>query len=238
MFYKEIADIAGQLNRESLDINQVLEAFCMRKFGDPRFLASFFLAIEQDGKLTVKGFFGASPQEIGIVDGAISIFEDHPASESIRQDSIICRNLLLPESSSIKPVVIAWPVESNARILGSIVSITDSQCVVIEENMEFLEALASLINGTLARTLERNNPRSNSRSAHKPAHAETLSERQEVILKLIAEGRTNGDIAEILGYSESLIRQETIKIYSILNCNGRHEAAQMYLSNFGAASSS
>jgi DNA-binding NarL/FixJ family response regulator len=236
MFYKELAEIANQLNRDELDIDGVLKAVCMRKFGDRRFLASFFLGIEQDGRLTIKGYFGASPQEIGITDGALSIFDDHPASLSIRQDSMVCRELSFRKSASIKPIVIAWPVESNARILGSIVLITDSRCDSIDENREFLDALALLINNTLSSRLDRRNPRSNSKSNGNGPHPEKLSERQEVILKLIAEGRTNGDIAEILGYSESLIRQETIKIYAILNCNGRQEAAQTYLSRFGATS--
>jgi len=55
-----------------------------------------------------------------------------------------------------------------------------------------------------------------------------LTERQNLILKLIAEGRTNAAIADVLGYSESLIRQETIKIYAKLGCSGRNEAAQIY----------
>ncbi|MEY4206763.1 MAG: Bacterial regulatory protein luxR family, partial [Actinomycetota bacterium] len=55
-----------------------------------------------------------------------------------------------------------------------------------------------------------------------------LSERQMLILKLISEGRTNADIAEIIGYSESLIRQETIRIYSLLGCSGRNEATNLF----------
>ncbi|NDA41882.1 MAG: hypothetical protein EBX85_04600, partial [Actinobacteria bacterium] len=41
-----------------------------------------------------------------------------------------------------------------------------------------------------------------------------LTERQRLILQMISDGRTNGDIADLLGYSESLIRQETIRIYA------------------------
>jgi DNA-binding CsgD family transcriptional regulator len=58
--------------------------------------------------------------------------------------------------------------------------------------------------------------------------ARNLNERQELILKLISEGKTNTGISDLIGYSESTIRQETIKIYSILNCNGREEAARHY----------
>lgn len=55
-----------------------------------------------------------------------------------------------------------------------------------------------------------------------------LTERQHVILRLIAGEKTNLNISELLGYSESTIRQETIKIFAKLNCAGRKEAAIIY----------
>jgi DNA-binding NarL/FixJ family response regulator len=48
-----------------------------------------------------------------------------------------------------------------------------------------------------------------------------LSERQKVILDLIEHGKTNNIIARELGFSESLIRQETISIYKKLGIQGR-----------------
>lgn len=53
-----------------------------------------------------------------------------------------------------------------------------------------------------------------------PSH---LSERQEIILQMIESGATNQVIAEKLGYSESLIRQETITIYRKLGIAGRKD---------------
>lgn len=50
-----------------------------------------------------------------------------------------------------------------------------------------------------------------------------LSERQKLILDLIRVGRTNPEIADVLGYSESLIRQETVTIYRKLGVAGRKE---------------
>ena len=44
----------------------------------------------------------------------------------------------------------------------------------------------------------------------------------------MAEGKTNLAISEILGFSESTIRQESIKIYSKLRCAGRKEAALIF----------
>ena len=60
-----------------------------------------------------------------------------------------------------------------------------------------------------------------------------LSERQQVILRLISEDQTNLVIGELLGYSESTIRQETIKIYAKLGCTGRNEATLIYKEQVG-----
>lgn len=53
--------------------------------------------------------------------------------------------------------------------------------------------------------------------------AEVLSTREEQILELIREGKTNLQIADDLGFSESLIRQETVTIYRKLGVTGRKE---------------
>lgn len=50
-----------------------------------------------------------------------------------------------------------------------------------------------------------------------------LTSRQEIILGFIKDGKTNGAIARELGFSESLIRQETILIYSKLGVRGRQD---------------
>jgi DNA-binding CsgD family transcriptional regulator len=48
-----------------------------------------------------------------------------------------------------------------------------------------------------------------------------LTKRQRTILALIQEGLTNSQIAGAIGYSESLVRQETILIYAKLGVRGR-----------------
>jgi DNA-binding NarL/FixJ family response regulator len=55
-----------------------------------------------------------------------------------------------------------------------------------------------------------------------------ISDRQLLILRMMSEGRTNIAISELLGYSESTIRQETIKIFAKLECSGREEASTIF----------
>lgn len=50
-----------------------------------------------------------------------------------------------------------------------------------------------------------------------------LTARQNVILELMQQGRTNEEIAEKIGYSASLVKQETMLIFSKLGVSGRRD---------------
>lgn len=58
--------------------------------------------------------------------------------------------------------------------------------------------------------------------------SQILGRRQREILKLIADGMTNAQIDSELGFSESTIRQDTMKIYEALGVTGRKEATSKY----------
>lgn len=55
---------------------------------------------------------------------------------------------------------------------------------------------------------------------------ESLTDRQLIVLRLIAEGKTNAEIAQDLILSESTIRQETVRIYKALGVSARSDASK------------
>ena len=55
----------------------------------------------------------------------------------------------------------------------------------------------------------------------------SLSPRQLQVLHLLAQEKTNRSIALDLGYSESTIRQETLRLYRALNVNSRSDAVSV-----------
>ena len=59
-----------------------------------------------------------------------------------------------------------------------------------------------------------------------------LTNRQHKIVSMMSEGMTNHQIADELGYSQSTIRQETIKIYETLGVPGRKGATQAFRISF------
>lgn len=57
-----------------------------------------------------------------------------------------------------------------------------------------------------------------------PPSTKDLTSRQLRVLSLMAKGMTNGQIARVLAFSESTVRQETMAIYRTLQVKGRAEA--------------
>jgi DNA-binding CsgD family transcriptional regulator len=57
-----------------------------------------------------------------------------------------------------------------------------------------------------------------------PPASKDLTSRQLRVLALMAKGMTNGQIARVLAFSESTVRQETMAIYRTLQVKGRAEA--------------
>lgn len=92
------------------------------------------------------------------------------------------------------------------------------------ENVEYFNALRAIFHlfmNTKGRSLQLLNNESKPKKVD--LSGVKLTERQELILALIEEGHTNSAIADRLGYSESLIRQETITIYRKLGIEGRRD---------------
>ncbi len=54
-------------------------------------------------------------------------------------------------------------------------------------------------------------------------YGKNLTERQTEILKLMKDGKTNDEIAQTIGFSASLVKQETMLIFSKLGISGRKD---------------
>ena len=88
----------------------------------------------------------------------------------------------------------------------------------IDSALEHLRLLEALLN-TYESLVQTEAPT----DSKKPILGQDLTNRQEEIFKFIKLGKTNLQIALVLGYSESLIRQETMTIYKKIGIGGRKE---------------
>lgn len=69
--------------------------------------------------------------------------------------------------------------------------------------------------------------------ANTPRHSDELSEREQEILALIAEGKPNQEIATVLHLSENTVKYYLKSIYRKLQIANRTEAARVYLERKG-----
>jgi DNA-binding CsgD family transcriptional regulator len=234
MSYKELANIANLINQSQPDIDGLLQMFCLKRVADNKFLATFFLQIERDGRLHLRSLYGASEEDFEMFKNPISIFDDHPASLAVRTGQLSWSNKSISENKIGS--LLAWPILADERILGVVLGIYEVPFSNESQDLEYFEAVGSVVGNAIIKYLTVSKKGGlNGRGLSLPLSQEIdtnsegiLTERQELILKLMAEGRTNHDIADVLGYSESLIRQETIRIYAILGCSGRAEAAKIF----------
>jgi DNA-binding CsgD family transcriptional regulator len=89
--------------------------------------------------------------------------------------------------------------------------------------MRFLECIASLLSIVVDGPRVRDELLS--RGARPPAPPPgSLTDRQTAILRLIAEGKTNKAIGTRLGFSESTVRHETMRIFRLLGVASRSQA--------------
>jgi len=117
---------------------------------------------------------------------------------------------------------IAISIDNHGAPAGALGIMSQFQVEPNPELISFVSAIGGMIGLYLSRISE-------SRFTHivranEGANGEFLTPRQMRILDLMAQSFTNPQIAKELGFSESTVRQETMRTYQILQVSGRKEA--------------
>ena len=158
-----------------------------------------------------------------------------PVTDALVEKRIVWINSL-PEWPSEYPLLkgVTYASEMRTQIVVPItraqapvacLGIVCSQTLSPDQEIDiFLETIANLISLHIYR-------QSRERRKLESPNVTSLTDRQIQILTYIAEKRTNNEIADIMGYSESTIRQETIRIFEKLQVSGRNEARNYLLDN-------
>ena len=174
---------------------------------------------------------------------AYSLNERYPSTDTLRFRSTTWINSL-PDWGNDYPLLkelkydtgaksyICFPIERAGTPVAALGVFSRDQIQPNAEIEAFLKAVGNLFSMYMFRQDSKAQELLRIRGKHTSPEVEStaneLTERQQVILSLISENRTNLAIGELLGYSESTIRQETMKIFTKLNCTGRKEAAAIY----------
>jgi len=194
----------------------------------------FYLArLDSDLTLYHVASFGFS-EEFLSKNREFSLLTNPLLNQAIQTESVLIRNrdaqyrkdfsglVETSDDSKWKSTIFMPLLPNYAATLSTQIEIPDR-----EEFKNYFVLLKSLFNlyiHQLERVVQTKRG-GNSRTKEQLA-GNKLTERQSLILDLIKEGLTNLAIAEKMGYSESLIRQETIVIYQKLGIDGRKDISR------------
>lgn len=256
MFYRQLAEVSVYISDSHHDLQEVLQMLCLKAMSGLQVDALVYEELDSVGHLRPSASFGIEISDKTGLQPSFNISESTPCADAIKSGRIIWLESLpnWPKSySAMKSInlpksfrtLICCPVENRGLPIGCISIFSNEKLSPDESISQFIEAL-SMILANAAKATHQRGANQGTRLNHLNSHTddsiltlreyqEPLTERQNLILKLISEGRTNAAIADVLGYSESLIRQETIKIYAKLGCSGRNEAAQIFLKSLNSS---
>lgn len=192
----------------------------------------FISQLHPDGMVRPIDAFGYSEEQL---DGwrEFPLSEKLPVTDAIRNDQLIWLaehddwareypELLNYSGDLASQTFIALSVDIHGAPAGALGMMSKEQIHPTPELISYISAIGGIValyfsrinHGRFAQVVRGN----------EGANGEFLSPRQMRILDLMAQSFTNPQIAKELGFSESTVRQETMRIYQILQVSGRKDA--------------
>ncbi len=216
---------------------------------ETRPIGALITVLESNGTLRIAGAFGLDEASLA-ARADQSAADETPLAEAIRSGQPMFHasaegiRELFPEFASLDTTIMPtaiWPIASRGERIGAIQLFFDEHSSQSPLTADF-EAVVALIalyvrlqlsagmSDTRWSTVDRRQPTSVSAAAgdrRRPSGIAELTARQSSVLDHICAGRTNAQIAHVVGFSESTVRQETMAIYRTLGVDGRGQAAAM-----------
>ncbi len=238
--FSELVDFLAVKNHT---IPNILAHMVLRTLSPLDATSAYLSHLKEDGVLESVGAFGLGDIRNSEHTKPISLKDKFPLTDSVRNRSTVWVNSLpnWPEEyptlknlsyDTGEKTYISFPIEKYGTPIAAIGIFSKSVLIQTAEIDAFLRAIANLLSLTIYPVSDSGNFVAKSR---KPMPARILEplenlldERQLVILDYMSQGRTNADIAKLFTLSESTIRQQSIKIFAALKCQGRQEAAQIF----------
>jgi len=230
MFLQQATELANFLTGRSRSAEEIAKFLVLKTFAPYSPTALYIAEITDDGYLSPIGGFGFEKTVIATW-GRFPLSMHIPITDAVRTDRCILIDSvedffgnypILNEIENISTdweAVLAWPMLP----FGVGFALLDHAPSLSEEFENYLRLTGAVVTLHLLRK-EETRPMSEFKSfTAKKAKSTFMTNRQKVILEMLSKGATNSEIALEIGYSESLVRQETIEIYRILGVSGRKE---------------
>jgi DNA-binding CsgD family transcriptional regulator len=229
MYLQKVYELTGYLSDESKAPDEVAKFITLKTLINQKSAATYFAEVTLDAHLALVAGFGQEEFALPLRE-RIPLATKHPLADAAKNEEwihikswedFVRRYPDLNDSEHIMwkgNSILVWPILP----FGVGFTALDSNCALDEEFDQFLKVISGMFYSHYIRYKSKFNQKKKLSSpiSHQ---SDSLSPRQNKIIEHLRQGRTNAEIASQLGYSESLIRQETVKIYRTLNITGRKE---------------
>lgn len=230
MYLKRVAGLAHFLAEGEKPSEEIAKFLVLKTFADLSPRALYIAEITDDAFLSPVASFGFDKLVIAQW-GRFPLNMHLPITECVRKDEcIIVRSVSdffndYPVTRDFENIDTTWEAVMAFPMLpfGVGFMILDQQPTECEDLTYFCRAVGAMIALHFLKIPIYESSRSKQDRKMIGAKSIELTERQKVVHQLMMKGFTNAQIASELGYSESLIRQETIQIFRVLGVSGRKE---------------
>jgi DNA-binding CsgD family transcriptional regulator len=234
MFLKKLEEVSRFLVVNEASSDEVCRFLNFQVFNYLESRAIYFAELTNDGCLQPAGEFGFAK---GAVEswGSFPLTVDIPMTAAVRQDKLIHVKSpddmykKFPVMKQIEKIDHDWASILAIPVHGfGVYTITSFKQPELDEVHErFLRTVGQLACTALIKHRLLHRMKSKGSKTFSLTTSNRLTQRQDQIRKLILRGMTNVEIAQEIGYSDSLVRQETMAIYAALNVSGRKELLEI-----------
>lgn len=224
MYIEHIASFTDYLANARRSLDEICKYLVLHTFKNLQPSAIYLGEVVSDGHLELRSSFGFETKYISQWT-KIPLTLNIPLTYALRNEECIIHTRDeffgdYPQLDELGTIDSKWEhcIASPIQSRGAYFLVLNGTPQRDEEFDFFLKSVGHL----LALQLQKG-----SHEAHLVERVEAvptrLTARQELIRDLLVKGFTNYHIAQEIGYSESLVRQETIAIYSVMHVSGRKE---------------
>jgi DNA-binding CsgD family transcriptional regulator len=242
MYLKWTSEFIKFLGDQDHTVEDVLAHLVLRVMAPLKATSAVIAKLDNQNSIIIIGRYGINSDLYGQYENCFSLNDRLPITDAIRQRKTIVINTLpqwpaeysetlLSPYQSEEASLIAFPIDKSGTPIAAAAIFFESPFEMNSDIELFIQSIANLLSIYLnaqAQPAKVINLHQKPISTQSSQSGVELTERQQLILRMISEGRTNIAIGDMLKYSESTIRQETIKIFSKLDCHGRDEASKLY----------
>jgi DNA-binding CsgD family transcriptional regulator len=236
-----IPELAGYLAGNNRSWNEIAQFLSMRILNEEEVICLYLAEILETGVLCPLGSFGYASEDVARFL-EISLQDKTPMTKAVSTNEIVCvanTPNSLDEFERIEVLLLnpQWQtlISVPSYPNGGFTFVSKAKIELTEVEHLFLIAVGSLIG------LYGQSPTPDLIESARLAKEQTklaeypLTPRQLVIAGMLERGFNNAQISLDIGFSESLIRQESVAIYQKLNVSGRKAMQAIHSLNLESA---